>query len=1434
MRNIYPPPYAQIIRQKLFIFDAALPDLLTLTSVLPTDAEIHFIDAEKDGVEQLALILQGRTDIDALHIFTHGSAGSLLLGNTSLSLANLNNYALPLSHIGSALSPTGDILLYGCNVAAGEDGRAFVEELSQMTGADVAASDDVTGATALGGDWALEAQSGVVESEPMAVVGFDGVMANSAPTIFAPLVNSLGTATEFATGDNTMSVVSGDVNGDGKVDLIAANFGSIVSVLLNTGNGVFGSPVKYSFEFSNSSYYSVDATLLYDVALADFNGDGMLDLAITRIFSYKQLSFSSTTHAHQVVIRLNNGYGLFTSSVSYSTGSTYGDNFSKIVTGDFNNDGYVDLATTHYDSDFVSVFINRGNGTFNAAVHYSTGTSPSGIITTDINSDGKLDLVVTNYRNGNISVLKGNGSGTFATKVDYATVDEPIDIASGDFNTDGKVDLVVANFSGNNFSLLLNNGDGTFATKKDYAIGSSPSFSPSSIATTDVNADGKLDVLVTNGNDDTVSVFLGNGDGFFAVKQNYTTGDVPRDVITPDVNGDTYSDVVVANYRSNTVSVFLNSVNLHAATSFTEQNSVLVCSDIVVNDADGNASWNGGTLSVEISSNAEVVDTLSLPTANPGNNGIWLNTTGNKLMAGTTEIGTANAALVQGNASWLFTLNTNATNAFVQNVARAITFKNNSDTPSALARFVTFTVTDNLGAETSATQQITINALDDATMFGGSDTGTVTEDSGAYSLSGTLTLINSSSATFLSQLNTAGSYGSLSIGTNGAWSYTATNSKLQPLVGNSAATDLFTVKTSDGFFHNIIITLNGVNDAPTGSVTITGTPTQGETLTASNTLADADGIPTGAISYQWLASGSNISGAIGSSYTLTASDVGKTITVKANYTDGSGTAESVASTATSVVTGVTPTNHAPTVANALVDQNATQSTAFSYVIPVNSFTDFDAGTVLTYSATLSNGSPLPGWLTLNAITRTFSGTPTNSDVGTVSVKVTASDGSLSTNDTFDIATTPNTAPVLAFDDASGAITEMDAPSGTLSDSGTISFTDADLSDVHTVSVSPASSGASGTLTASITADTTGTGEGGEINWTYSVDAATVTYLGEGEQKIEAFTVVLVDSDGNSATRVVEVAITGTETTSTVDLSGSVTFWKTGAAITGVTTTLTSLPHETEGQLVELRNIQHAADGSYSIEIWKTSPQTDISDLQLEFNLPEGSLPTWESANTLPDGWALLASTTEPGQVLLGGFGVNTLSADPMLLGTLTLSAPSNTERFEIALTNGKLAETTVPAFRVFSETDTTSTDGLYEFLNVDSGAYLFDASKVAEASLRGTAVTSGDALAALKIALLLNPNSDGSTVLPYQYLAADVNKDGRVTSGDALNILKMAIKYAGAPEQEWLFVDESVGSTSMSRNSVVWPTDPITIDLDTDMELDLIGIVKGDINGSFV
>ncbi|WP_277656879.1 DUF4347 domain-containing protein [Seleniivibrio woodruffii] len=123
------------------------------------NSEVFIINSELDALEQMAEILQDYSDLDALHIISHGSSGVINLGSVQLSDTNINEYSAVLSVIGSSLSEEGDILVYGCNVASGYEGKSLIASLAQATGADIAASEDLTGAADKGGDWVLEFRS---------------------------------------------------------------------------------------------------------------------------------------------------------------------------------------------------------------------------------------------------------------------------------------------------------------------------------------------------------------------------------------------------------------------------------------------------------------------------------------------------------------------------------------------------------------------------------------------------------------------------------------------------------------------------------------------------------------------------------------------------------------------------------------------------------------------------------------------------------------------------------------------------------------------------------------------------------------------------------------------------------------------------------------------------------------------------------------------------------------------------------------------------------------------------------------------------------------------------------------------------------------------------------------------------------------------------
>ncbi|MBD2087076.1 DUF4347 domain-containing protein [Trichocoleus sp. ST-U3] len=150
--------------QKIVFIDSTVENYQSLAAGVEPGTEVFILNPMQDGVAQITQVLAGRTDIASVHIVSHGTQGSLQLGSTQLNSSNLEAYTSQLQQWANALTPHADILLYGCDVAAGEVGAAFVQQLSQLTGADIAASVDLTGSASLGGDWDLEVATGNIEA----------------------------------------------------------------------------------------------------------------------------------------------------------------------------------------------------------------------------------------------------------------------------------------------------------------------------------------------------------------------------------------------------------------------------------------------------------------------------------------------------------------------------------------------------------------------------------------------------------------------------------------------------------------------------------------------------------------------------------------------------------------------------------------------------------------------------------------------------------------------------------------------------------------------------------------------------------------------------------------------------------------------------------------------------------------------------------------------------------------------------------------------------------------------------------------------------------------------------------------------------------------------------------------------------------------------
>jgi hypothetical protein len=239
----------------LFI-DTNIIDQKTLLASVAANVKIVKINNQSNALEQITIALKGVKNLDAIHIISHGAAGELQFANSVLNNANLSNYESQLKKIGASLSKEGDILLYGCDVAKGENGKAFIHSLAKATKADVAASDNMTGSKLWGGDWILEKYTGKIETD----VVIDSSVQINYENLFAPSSITFTTA-----GGRTFSTLDGDL---GSTDIsnivisfsLSTNGSSFGQTLLNTGSGLGLTGTVYQHETTAYSTNQLNVT----------------------------------------------------------------------------------------------------------------------------------------------------------------------------------------------------------------------------------------------------------------------------------------------------------------------------------------------------------------------------------------------------------------------------------------------------------------------------------------------------------------------------------------------------------------------------------------------------------------------------------------------------------------------------------------------------------------------------------------------------------------------------------------------------------------------------------------------------------------------------------------------------------------------------------------------------------------------------------------------------------------------------------------------------------------------------------------------------------------------------------------------------------------------------------------------------------------------
>ncbi|OJW11201.1 MAG: hypothetical protein BGO49_11080 [Planctomycetales bacterium 71-10] len=309
--------------------------------------------------------------------------------------------------------------------------------------------------------------------------------------------------------------------------------------LLTGGVMRFGPPAPVALEGSPNSS-----------VLADFNGDGKLDLA-------------SALGGSDVGVAPGNGDGTFQATRYFRADpDPFFPTTLAAVVGDFNNDGRPDLAISTFSTDAVSVLLNTSEGgglSFAEPITHGAGAEPVFLAVGDFNRDGRLDVATANIAadaESSVGILLGRGDGRFEDLRFAAAGANPNSIAVGDFNRDGVPDLAVsysadAGASADRVGVLLGRGDGTFQAVRYFAAGTTPA----SIAVGDFNRDGVPDLAAANVNSDNVSVLVGDGAGGFTPRATYRVGSKPNAIVAADFTGDGRLDLAVANSKGNSVTV---------------------------------------------------------------------------------------------------------------------------------------------------------------------------------------------------------------------------------------------------------------------------------------------------------------------------------------------------------------------------------------------------------------------------------------------------------------------------------------------------------------------------------------------------------------------------------------------------------------------------------------------------------------------------------------------------------------------------------------------------------------------------------------------------------------------------------------------------------------------------------------------------------------
>ncbi|MEN9360793.1 MAG: hypothetical protein RL095_2328 [Verrucomicrobiota bacterium] len=838
------PAEAAVSTSELVFIDSAVADAASLLANIPANAEVFTLEAGTDGVAQISAILASRSNVSAIHIISHGSEGSLNLGSSTLESSNV----AATSAWKAALTANADILVYGCDVAAGTQGAAFVAALAASTGADVAASDDSTSAA----DDTLEVSTGAIQTATIRLAGFSG---------------------ELAVADTTIVVQDNEDDFNG-YNFTPADFGmasgNTLTIITNTTNASTGRLLLFGNVLSGPvtlDYADVLGALTFDVvgavnanAVADYsftysvNGGATKNAAVD-IHTAPTVTADTTytaDNAGYVALTLND-FGTYADAIDLNALNRI--RITGVASGNITLAyGASNIAVA--SGEFTLTQISGGKLKYNAAsgatttvVNFQVADSEGRWSTQQTLTINVIDLVGAVRESGNFdngTVDAGTNTDTGAVGAGWSTS------TTGTYGTGSIV--------GNNWNYALNNGNSTV-----NALAEGQSITDSFVIVNGSNS-ATVTVVITGTNDSpTASNVTGptytdtaGDDTFASTSGTFTASDVDTGAtstftgtstgtygtLTVNTNG-TYTfvpnDAAIEALTANTTEVFnvLVTDDKGASTAFTYTINLVGANDTPVTSGSYSGSVveagilfpTAGTVSAGTPTATGDANYSDRDTAQPQD--AWTSVT-----AGAATIGAYGTYGVTAAGVWTYTLD-NA-NATVQALDIGATLTD------------TFTISPTNGGISAQTVTITITGQNDAPT--GTNVSTTIADTAANDTftNPTGTFVGSDVDDTSSELSyttntTVGTYGTLTLSSNGTYTYSVNDAAVEALTAN--ASDVFTITVTDdnGATGSFTYTVNftGADDTPVTSGSFSGTvveagilnPTAGTVSAGTSTVS---------------------------------------------------------------------------------------------------------------------------------------------------------------------------------------------------------------------------------------------------------------------------------------------------------------------------------------------------------------------------------------------------------------------------------------------------------------------------------------------------------------------------------------------------------------------------------------------------------------------